>query len=164
MLLESLVKLPSHLNPIIINWPGVVLREWRRMSGELFDFCRSVMSNCLQPHGLQHTSLPCPSPTPGAYSNSCRSSQCCHPTFWSSVVFFSRLQSFPASKSFTKSQFLPGGQSIGDSASASVLPVDIQDWFPLGWTGLIFLTSRDSKESFPTPQFKSFNSLELSFL
>ena len=94
----------------------------------------SVMSDSLLPHGLQHARLSCPSPTPRAYSNSCIS---CwwyhHPTISSSVVPFSRLQSFPTSGSFPMSQFFAlGGQSIGDSASASVLPVDIQDWFPLG--------------------------------
>ena len=95
------------------------------------------MSNSLQPHGLLHARLPCPSPTPGACSNSCPSSRWCHPTISSSVVPFSScLQSFPASGSFPRSQFFAsGGQSIG--ASASVLPMTIQDWFPLGWTGLI---------------------------
>ena len=89
--------------------------------------------------------LPCPSPTPGAYSNSCPSSRWCHPTISSSVVPFSScLQSFPASGSFSiQSQFFTsGGQSIGVSASASVLPMNIQDWFPLGLTGLISLKSK----------------------
>ena len=88
-------------------------------------------------HGLQQTRLPCPSPTPGACSNSCPSSRWCHPTISSSVVpFSSRLQSSPASGSFPKSQFFAsGGQSIEASASASVLPMNIQDWFPLGCTG-----------------------------
>ena len=91
-------------------------------------------------HGLQHARLPCPSPTPKACLNSCPSSRWCHPTISSSVVpFSSHLQSFPASGSFPVSQFFAsGGQSIGVSASASVLPVNIQDWFPLGWTGLYF--------------------------
>ena len=95
------------------------------------------MSNSLQPHGLQHARLICPSPTPGAYSNSRPSSQWCHPTISSPVVpFSSRLQSFPASKSIPVSQFFAsGGQSIGVSVSASVLPMNIQDWSPLGWTG-----------------------------
>ena len=101
----------------------------------------SVMSNSLQPHGIQQARLPCSSPNPGAYSNSCPLAQWCHPTISSSVVpFFSRLQSFPASGSFQISQFFTsGGQSIGASASASVLPVNIQDWFSLGWIGLISL-------------------------
>ena len=104
-------------------------------------FCPSVMSDSLQPHGLQHTRLSCPSPTPGAYSNSCPLSQWSHPTISSSVIpFSSHLQSFPASRSFLVSQFfISGGQRTGVSASASVLPMNIQDWFPLGLTGLISL-------------------------
>ena len=96
----------------------------------------------LRPHGLQHTRLPCPSPTPGAGSNSGPSSWWCHPTISSSVVPFC-LQSFPASGSFPMSQFFTsGGQSSGVSALASVLPVNNQDWFPLGLTGLISLQSK----------------------
>ena len=89
------------------------------------------------PNGLQHTRLPCPSPTHGAYSNSCLLSWWCHPAISSSVVpFSSRLQSFPASGSFQMSQFFTsGGQSIAVSALASVLPMNIQDWYPLGLTG-----------------------------
>ena len=104
-----------------------------------FQFGRSVVSNSLWPHGLKHTKLPCSSPTPGACSNSCPSSQWCHPTISTSVIPFSfRLQSFPASGSFPMSQFfVSGGQNIGVSASASVLLMDVQDWFPLGLTGLI---------------------------
>ena len=100
-------------------------------------FSHSVVFNSLWPHGLQHTRLPCSSPTPGAYSNSCPLSWWCHPTISSSVVpFSSHLQSFPASGSSPVSQFFTsGGQSIGVSASALVLPMNIQDWFPLGWTG-----------------------------
>ena len=98
----------------------------------------SVVSNSLQPHGLQHARLPCPSPTPGAYSNSCPLSQWCHPNISSSVVPFSSCpQSFPASWSFQMSQFFAsGGQSIGVSASASILPINIQNWFPLVLTVL----------------------------
>ena len=98
----------------------------------------------LRPHGLQHAKPPCPSPTPEACSNSCPLSQWCHPTISSSVVPFSScLQSFPASRSFQKSQFFTsGGQSIGASASASVLPINIQDWFPLGRTSLLSLQSK----------------------
>ena len=107
-------------------------------------FSRSVMSDSLGPHGLQHARLPCPSPTPGACSNSCPSSGWCHPTISSSAIPFSScLQSFPASGSFLMSQFFPsGGQSIGASASASVLLMNIQDWFPLGFTDLISLQSK----------------------
>ena len=109
----------------------------------LAQFSLSVMSDSLQPHGLQHTRLSCPSLTPRACSNSCPLSQWCHPTISSSVIPFSRLQSCPASGSFPISQFLTsGGQSIGASASASVLPKNIQDWFPLGWTGWISLQSK----------------------
>ena len=102
------------------------------------------MSHSLWSHGLQHTRLPCPSPTLGACSNSSPLSHWCHPTISSSVVPFSyRLQSFPASGSFQMSQlFASGDQSTGASASASVLPVNIQDWFPLGLTGLISLQAR----------------------
>ena len=98
----------------------------------------SVVSYSLQPHGLQHTRLPCPSPSPGVCSNSCPLSQWCHPTIWSSVVPFSFcFQSFPASGSFPMSRlFASDGQSIGASASASALPMNIQGWFPLGLTGL----------------------------
>ena len=93
-------------------------------------FSRSIMSNSLQPHGLQHTKPPCPSPSPGACSNSCPSSWWCHPTISSSVIPFSYLQSSLASRSILISQFLTsGGQSIGASASASVLPMNTQDWF-----------------------------------
>ena len=106
----------------------------------------SVAQSCpaLQPHGLQYSRPPCPSPTPGVYSNSCPLSRWCHPTISSSVVpFSSHIQSFPASGSFLMSQFFAsGGQSIGVSASASVLPMNIQDWFPLGWTGWISLLSK----------------------
>ena len=107
-------------------------------------FVHSVVSDSLQPHGLQHARPPCLSPAPGVYSNSCPRSLWCHPTISSSVVHFSsRLQSFPASRSFQMSQlFASGGQSIGVSASASVLAMDIQDWFPLGWTGWISLQSK----------------------
>ena len=107
-------------------------------------FSRSVMSDSLQPYGLQHARPPCPSPTPWACSISCSLSRWCPPTISSSVVpFSSHLQSFPTSGSFPMSQFFAsGGQSIGVSASASVLPMNIQDWFPLGWTGWISLLSK----------------------
>ena len=115
---------------------------WKTHSSAQFS-C-SVMSNSLQPHGLQHTRPPCLSPIPGIYSNSCPLSWWCHPTISSSVIpFSSRLQSFPASGSFLLSQFFTsGGQSIGVSASTAVLPMNIQDWFPLGWTGWISLKSK----------------------
>ena len=107
-------------------------------------FSRSVVSYYLRPHGLQHTRPPCQSPTPRVYSNSCPLSQWCHPTILSSVIPFSScLQSFPASRYLQISQFFTSGsQRIGVSASASVLPMNIQDWFPLGWTGWILLQSK----------------------
>ena len=100
------------------------------------------------------------------YANSCRLSQWCHPTISSSVIpFLSYLQSFPASWSFQMSQFFTsGGQSTRVLASKSVLPMNLLDWFPLGWTGWISLCPRDSQESSPTPQFKSINSSALNFL
>ena len=107
-------------------------------------FSRSVVSDSLRPHESQHIRPPCPSPTPGGHSDSRPSSQWCHPTISSTIVpFSSHLQSFPASGSFPKSQFFPsGGQSIGISAFASVLPMNTQDWSPLGWTGWISLQSK----------------------
>ena len=107
-------------------------------------FSHSVMSNSLGPHGLQHAKPPYPSPAPRVYSNSCPLSRWYHPTISSSVMPFSScLQSFPASGSFPMSQFfVSGGQSTGVSASASVLPMNIQDWFPLWWTGWISLQSK----------------------
>ena len=104
-------------------------------------FSRSVMSDSWRPHESQHARPPCPSPTPGVHSNSCPSSQWCHPTISSSVIPLSScLQSFPASGSFPISQFFASsGQSIGASASASVLPMKIQDWFPLWLTVLYVL-------------------------
>ena len=98
----------------------------------------------LQPHGLQQARPPCPSPAPGVYSNSCPSSQWCHTFIPSSVIpFSSSLQSFPASGSFQMNQFFASsGQNTGVSASASVLPMNIEDWFPLGWNGWISLQSK----------------------
>ena len=110
----------------------------------------SVMSDSLRPHGLLHTRLPCPSPTSRACSNSCPSSQWFHLTISSFVIPFSScLHSFPASGSLPMSQFFgSGGQSIGVSASPSVLPMNIQDWFPLGWTGWISLQSKSLSRVF----------------
>ena len=107
-------------------------------------FSCSVISDSLRPHGLQHVRPPCSSPTPWIYSNSCPSSQWCHPTISSSVVPFSScLQSFPESGSFPMSQFFTSGcQSIRVSTSASVLPMNIQDWVPLGWAGWVSLLSK----------------------
>ena len=107
-------------------------------------FHSSVRSYSLQPHGPQYIRLPCPSLSPGVCSDSCPLSQWCHPTNSSSVISFSScLQSFPASGSFLMSQlFTSDSQSIEALVSALVLPMNIQDWFPLGWTGLIFLLSK----------------------
>ena len=107
-------------------------------------FSRSVMSDCLWPHELQHARPPCLSPTPRVHQNSCPLSQWCHLTNSSSVIPFSSCpQSFPASGSFQMSQlFISGGQSIGVSASTSVLPMNTQDWSPLGWTGCTSLQSK----------------------
>ena len=113
-------------------------------------FSLSVMSNSLQPSGLQHARLPCPSPTPGAYSNSCPSIWWCHQTIKSSVIPFSScLLSFLASGSFQMSQFFTsGGQNIGVSASKSVRPMNIQDRFPLGLTDWLSLQSKGLKNLF----------------
>ena len=113
-------------------------------------FSHSVLSNSLWPHGLQHARLPHPSSVPRACSNSCPSSRWCHSTISSSLVPFSHLQSFPASGSFQMSQFFAsGGQSIGVSASTSVLPMNIQDWYHLGWTGWISLQFKGLSRVFP---------------
>ena len=114
------------------------------MIGASFQFSRLVAYSSLTTNGLQHARLPCPSLTPGTYANLCPLSQWCHPTISSSVIPFSScLQSFLASGSFQMSQlFTSGGQSIGVSASTSVFPMNIKDWFPLGWTGWISLLSK----------------------
>ena len=134
--------LPLHQNPL----PGGQCTTW-----SLWSYVSKAFLSFSSVQSFSHVRLfatpwtascwpPCPSPTPGIYSNSCLLSRWCHPTISSSVVPFSScLQSFPASGSFQMSQFFAsGGQSIGVSASASVLPMNIQDWFPLGWTGWIF--------------------------
>ena len=124
------------------------------------------MSESLWSHGLQHARPPCPTPTPRVYPNSCPLSWWCHPTSSSSVIPFSSCpQSFPASGSFQISRFFTsGGQSIGASASASVLPMNIQDWFPLEWTGLISLQCKGLSRVFSntTVQKHPFFSAQLS--
>ena len=129
-------------------------------------FSHSVMPDSLQPHVRQHAVLPWPSLPPRACSNSCPSSQWYHPTISSSIVlFFSILQSFPASRSFPVSQlFKSDGQIIGVSASASVLPKGIQDCFPLGWTGWISLLSKGLSRVFSNTTVQSINILVLRFL
>ena len=140
------------------------LRDWF-MPVQFNSVTQSCPTLC-DPGRLQHARPPCPSTTPGVCSNSCPLSWWCHPTMSSSVIpFSSRLQSFPASGAFPMSQFFAlGGQSIGVSASISVLPMNIQDWSPLGWTVGSPCSPRDSQESSPTPKFNSINSSTLSFL
>ena len=133
------------LNRSVWSWERT-LNSWCKFRswGYSVQFSRSVMSDSLRPHGLQHARPPCPSPTPTVHPNPCPLSQWCHPTISSSVVLFSSCpQSFPASGSFQKSQlFASGAQSIGVSASASVLPMNTQDWSPLGWTSWVSLQSK----------------------
>ena len=118
----------------------------------LVQLSHSVVSDSLRPHGLQHARPPCPSPTPGVYSNSSPLSRWCHPAISSSVIPFSCLQFFPASGSFAMSWlFTSGDQSTGASASTSVLLMNIQDWFPLGLTGLISLQSKGLLRVFSSP-------------
>ena len=135
-------------------------------SAIISQFSHSVISSSLRPHGLQHARLPCPAPTPGACSNSCPLRRWCYSTISFSVIPFSScLQSYPASGSFPMSLFFAlGGQSIGASTSASVLPINIQADFL--WDELIGspCSPTDSQESSPTPHFKSINSSALSFL
>ena len=129
-------------------------------------FSCSVVSESLQPHESQHARSPCPSPTPGVHPNPCPSSWWCHPAISSSVVPFSSCpQSFPASRFFQMSQlFASGGQSIGVSASTSVLPMNTQDWSPLGWAGWISLQSKGLSRVFSntTIQKHQFFSTQLS--
>ena len=149
-----------------LQWMGELLQQWEGVHCSSVQFSCSVTSNSLWPHGLQYTRLLCPSPTPGDYSNSCPLSWCCHPTISSSVIPFSScLQSVPASWSFPTSQFFPSdGQSIGVSASTSVLTMNIQDQFPVGWTGWISLLSNGLSRVFSntTVQKHQFFSAQLS--
>ena len=142
-------------NELLIAKFRLTLKKVRKITRPFssVQFSHSVVSNSMQPHELHHARPPCPSPTLGVHPNPCPLSQRCHPTISSSVVpSFSCPQSFPASESFQMSQlFTSGGQSIGDSASASVLPKNIRDWSLLGWTGWISLHSkRISRVSFNT--------------
>ena len=134
------------LNSAVVVQRQQHVREWVRLFFNIssVQFSLWIMSDSLWPQGLQHARLPCPSPTPRTYSKSCPSSQWCHPTISSCVVPVSScLQSFSASGSLPMSQFFTsGGQGNGVSASASVFPMNIQDWFPLGWTAWISLQSK----------------------
>jgi len=129
-------------------------------------FSHSVMSDSLRPHETQHDRPPCPSPTPGVHPNPCPLSRWCHPTISSSVVPFSSCpQSFPASGSFQMSQlFATVSQSIGVSASKSVLPMNTQDWSPLGWTGWISLQSKGLSRVFSNTTVQNHQFFGLSFL
>ena len=160
---------------MIVGFPFYRFEYIMPLPYDLWSFCwnsssvqfgHSVMSDPLWPHELQHIRPLCPSPTPRVYSDSCPLSQWCHPAISSSVVPFSSCpQSLRASGSFPVSQlFVPGGQSTGVSASASVLPVNIQDWFPLGWTGWISLQSKGLSRVFSntTVQKHPFFSAQLS--
>ena len=133
-------------------WIQFCLPSWKNIQwclGQFSSVQSSVMSDSLRPHGLQHARPPCPSPTPGVHPNACPLSQWCHATISTFVIpFFSCPQSFPASGSFQMSQlFTSGGQRIEVSASTSVLPMNTQDWSPLGWTGWISLQSRGTRKS-----------------
>ena len=140
--------------------------KWKHNNPKPIQFSCSVVSNSLRPHEPQHTRPPCPSPTPGVHPNPYPLSLWCHPTISSSIVPFSSCpQSFPASGSFQMSQLsASGGQSIGLSASTSVLPMNSQDWSPLGWTGWIPLQSKGLSRVFsnPTVQNNQFFSAQLS--
>ena len=152
--------------PFLENSFSGLSSDHQKDSIQSVQFSHSVMSNSLWPHGLQHARLSCPSPTPRVYSNSCPLSWWCHPTISSSVVPFSScLQSFPPSGTFQMSQFFAsGGQNIGVSDSASVLPINIRDCFPVGWTGWISLQSKGLSRVFSntTVQKHQFFSTQLS--
>ena len=160
----------SGIEPVALMSPALAGRffttsaNWEALLTHSVQFSHSVVSDSLQPHGLQDSRLPCPSPTPGACSNSCRS-QWCHPAISSVVSFSSYLPSFPATGSFPMNQFFAsGGQSIAVSASASVLPMNIQGWFLLGLTGLISLQFKGLWRVFSntTVQKHQFFSIQLS--
>ena len=138
--MEGMLQFPSHLMEMEFMFTSLKVHNLK-VHIRSDQISHSVVSDSLRPHELQHARRPCPSPTPGVHSDSRPSSQWCHPTISSSVAhFYSCVQSFPASGSFQMSQlFISGGQSIGVSASISVLPMNIQDWSPLGWTGWISL-------------------------
>ena len=159
---------PSNEHPGLISFSLLILHKkmLNTLHSGSIQFSRSVVSDSLWPHGLKHTRPPCPSPTPGACSNSCLQSRWCHPTISSSVIPFSScLQSSPASGSLQMSQFfISGSQSIGVSASASVLPMNTQDWSPLGWTGWISLQFKGLSRVFPNTivQKHQFFSAQLS--
>ena len=152
----SLMLIQEKANAFMKTWKGNTAKN---------QFSLSVVSNSLWPHGLQHDRLPCSSPTHRAYSNLGPYSRWCHSTISSSVITFSCLQSFPASGSFPVSQFFQsGGQSIGISAAASVLPMNIQDWFLLGWTDWISLQSKGLSRVFSNTTVQKHQFFGASFL
>ena len=163
---ENQLKMEKRLKYMIWNCKTPRKKHKGRSPSHSVQFSYSIVSVSLPPHGLQHARPPCPSPTPGVYSNSCPLSRWCHPTISSSFVPSSScLQSFPASGFFQMSQlFTLGGQSIRVSASASVLPMNIQDWSPLGLTGLISLQSKELARVFSNTTFQKhqFFSTQLS--
>ena len=168
--LSRIEKLPK-LNHNAYIWYNIKLnkKEDYKITHTMIlsvQFRYSVMYNSLHTYGLQHIRPPCPSPTPWVYPNSCPLSQWCHPIISSSFIpFFSHLHSFPSSGSFQMSQFfVSGDQSTGVSASASVLPMNIQDWSPLAWTGWISLQSKRLSRVFSntTVQKHQFFSIQLS--
>ena len=162
---ENILRRKQHLSQDL-ELSGSQLRPFKLYYLTSVQFSCSVVSNSLWPHEMQHARPPCPSPTPGVPTNPCSLSRWCHPAISSSVIPFSScLQSFPASESFQTSQlFASGGQSIGDSASTSVLSMNTQDWSPLGWTGWISLQSKGLSIVFSntTPQKYQFFSTQLS--
>ena len=151
-------SLPQISFPPFAHWQSEWGNSDSRVTGSFssVQFSRSVVSDSFRSQWLQHARLPCPSPTPGAYSNSCPLSQWCHPNISSSdIPFCSHLQSFPASGSFQMSQlFTSGGQRTGVSASTSVFPMNTQDWSHLGWTGWISLQSKGLSRVFSNTTFQ----------
>ena len=153
----------SLIPPALADGFFITSATWETLNILFSSVAQSYLT--LQPNRLQHTRLPCPSPTSRAYSNSCSSSRWCHPTISSSVIPFSCFQCFPALGSFPMSQpFASGGQSIEVSPSTSVLPMNIQSWFPLGLTSLISLLSEGLSRAFSSTTVQSISSLELSLL
>ena len=143
----------------------ILFESWSFLHSD--QISRSVVSDSLRPHELQHARPPCPSPTPGVYPNSCLLSRWCHPTISSSVIPFSSCpQSFPASGSFPVSQFFTSGDQRIEVSASSVRPMNIQDWFPLGWTGWISLQSKGLSTVFSnnTVQKHQFFGAQLSLL
>ena len=159
----------GHVDIIMSHFPS--MEEFSRVvifqvSGEQFSLVTQPPPTLWDPSGLQHARPPCPSPAPGVYADSCPLSWWCHPTIAFSVIPFSAcLQSFPASGSFRVSQFFTsGGQNIAVSASASVLPMNIQDWFPLGWTSWISIKSKGLSRVFSNTTVQKHQFFGVSFL